>query len=95
MATDEVSVVRDNPEQNRFELETDAGLAVADYSRDGDLLIIFHTEVPVAIHGQGIGDRLVRGALKEIQRRKLKVIPRCWFVRRVMESDPLYRDLLA
>ncbi len=63
--------------------------------RDGDVLIIFHTEVPVAIHGRGIGEKLVRGALNEIQRRKLKVIPRCWFVRRVMESDPLYRDLLA
>jgi uncharacterized protein len=95
MTTDEVSLVRDNPEQNRFELETHAGLAVADYRRDGNVLIIFHTEVPVAIHGQGIGEKLVRGALSEIQRRKLKVAPGCWFVRRVMESDPLYRDLLA
>jgi predicted GNAT family acetyltransferase len=95
MATAEISMVRDNREQNRFELETHAGLAVADYRRDGDVFIIFHTEVPVAIHGQGIGEKLVRGALNEIRRRKLKVIPRCWFVRRVMESDPLYRDLLA
>ena len=49
MATDDASLVRDNPDQNRFELETHAGLAVADYSRDGDVLIIFHTEVPVAV----------------------------------------------
>ncbi len=29
MATDEISLVQDNPEQNRFELATHAGLAVA------------------------------------------------------------------
>jgi hypothetical protein len=56
-------LVRDNPEQNRFELETDAGLAVADYSRDGDLLIIFHTDVPVAIHGQSVWDDARNGEL--------------------------------
>ncbi len=87
--------VRDNTEQQRFEVDTDAGLAVAEYRRDGDTLIIFHTEVPPALRGQGIGDRLVRGVLEDMRRRQLKVVSRCWFVREFIGSNPEYQDLLA
>jgi predicted GNAT family acetyltransferase len=89
------SLVRDNPEQQRFELETPAGLAVAEYRRDGNILTIFHTEVPPALRGQGIGDKLVRGVLDDVRRRNLKVVPRCWFVREFVGSHPEYRDLVA
>ncbi len=88
-------LVRDNPEQQRFEMVTSAGLAVAEYRRDGDTLIIFHTEVPPALRGQGMGDKLVRGVLEEVRRRNLKVVPRCWFVREFVGSNPEYRDLIA
>ena len=87
--------VRDNPEQKRFELDTDAGLAVAEYRRESDTLIIFHTEVPPALRGQGLGDKLVRGVLEDLRRRQLKVVPRCWFVRAFIDSNPEYQDLLA
>lgn len=89
------SPVRDNPERQRFEMDTSAGLAVAEYRRDGDTLVIFHTEVPPALRGQGMGDRLVRGVLDEVRRRNLKVVPRCWFVRGFVESHAEYRDLIA
>jgi predicted GNAT family acetyltransferase len=92
---DTAYAVRDNPEQQRFEMETSAGLAVAEYRRDGDTLIIFHTEVPPALRGQGMGDKLVRGVLEDVRRRNLKVMPRCWFVREFVGSHPEYRDLIA
>ncbi|WP_072385385.1 GNAT family N-acetyltransferase [Hyphomicrobium sp. CS1BSMeth3] len=92
---DTAYAVRDNPEQQRFEMETSAGLAVAEYRRDGDTLIIFHTEVPPALRGQGMGDKLVRGVLEDVRRRNLKVVPRCWFVREFVGSHPEYRDLIA
>jgi len=95
MNTNDAGTVRDNAEKQRFELETSAGLAVADYRRDGDTLVMYHTEVPVSVRGQGLGEKLVRGALAEVQRRALKVTPSCWFVREVMEGDPQYRDMLA
>jgi predicted GNAT family acetyltransferase len=95
MSTEAKGMVRDNAEKQRYELETSAGLAVADYRRDGDALVMYHTEVPASVRGQGWGEKLVRGALSEIQRRNLRVIPRCWFVRDVMEGDPQYRDMIA
>lgn len=89
------NVVRDNPEQQRFELETPAGLAVADYRREGNVMTIFHTEVPTALRGQGIGEKLVRGVLEEMRRQGLKVVPRCWFVREFLAGHPEYRDVMA
>ena len=87
--------VRDNPERQRFELETSAGVAIAEYRRDGDILTIFHTEVPPALRGRGIGDQLVRGVLDDMRHRHLKVVPRCWFVRGFIDNNPEYSDLVA
>ena len=59
--------VRNNLEAGRFELDTPAGLAVADYRQDGNTLIIYHTEVPSSLRGKGIGEQLVLGALAHIR----------------------------
>jgi uncharacterized protein len=86
--------VRHNPEQNRFEMDTPAGLAVADYRLEGGVMTIYHTEVPVALRGRGYGYQLVRGTLDEVRRLDLKVVPQCWFVRGVIERRPEFQDLL-
>lgn len=95
MTSPDLPGARDNPERQRFELETSAGLAVAEYRRDDDVMTIFHTEVPPALRGRGIGDQLVRGVLDDVHRRGLKVIPRCWFVRAFIDAHPEYADLVA
>ncbi len=87
--------VRDYPEEQRFELETADGPALALYRWDGDITIVFHTEVPRDLRGRGIGEKLVRGVLDEARRRKLKVVPLCWFLREFVERNPEYRDLMA
>lgn len=89
------SSVRHNEKRQRFELETEAGLAVADYHPSGETLIFYHTEVPFKLRGGGIGERLVCGALEEVRGLRLKVAPRCWFVREVIDRHPEYRGLLA
>ena len=38
-----MSVVRDNTELNRFEMDTEAGLAIADYRLNGFTMTIYHT----------------------------------------------------
>src|SRR6185369_1208177 len=53
-----VSVVRDNTELNRFEMGTEAGLAIADYRLNGFTMTIYHTEVPARLRGRGHGGRL-------------------------------------
>lgn len=86
--------VRHNPDRQRFELDTPAGLAVADYRLSGDVMAIYHTEVPLPVRGRLYGYRLVRGALNEVRRLNLKVLPECWFVREVMDRNAEFQDLL-
>jgi predicted GNAT family acetyltransferase len=65
--------VRHNALLHRFELDTPAGLAVADYRVAGNTMTFYHTEVPVPVRGRSYGYRLVRGALDEVRRLNLKV----------------------
>jgi predicted GNAT family acetyltransferase len=86
--------VRNNAERGRFEMDTSAGLAVALYRLSPGTMTIYHTEVPVALRGRGLGYRLVRGVLEEARRLDLKVVPACPFVRAVIDRHPEFQDLL-
>ncbi len=86
--------VRDNPSRNRFELQTAAGLAIANYRRDDLTITITHTEVPRAVEGRGVGSALVKGMLDEVRREGRKVVPLCSFVRAYINRHPDYHDLV-
>jgi len=88
-------IVRDNPARNRFELQTAAGLALANYRRDDMTITITHTEVPRAVEGRGIGSKLVKGMLDQIRQEGRKVVPRCSFVAAYIGRHPEYRDLVG
>ena len=82
--------VRHNPAQNRYELDTEHGIAVAIYRQQGDRAIFTHTEVPSADEGKGIGSQLVRAALDDARRRGLKIVPACSFVAAFIRRHPEY-----
>jgi len=87
--------VRNDAQLHRFEMDTPAGPAVADYRLDGNLMTIFYTEVPLQLRGRGFGYHLVCGALQEVRRLNLKVEPKCGFVREVINKRPEFKNLLA
>lgn len=89
------SSVVDNQEKRRFEMEVTGGHAIADYRVEGGTIVMTHTEVPGELRGQGLGEKLARGALDIIRTRSLKVVPRCPFIRSFIEKHPEYGDLLA
>jgi len=88
------ATVRDNPDHNRFEMDTPAGLAFARYRRDGSTLMILHTEVPRAIEGRGIGSQFVQGMLDIVRGRNETVVPLCGFVRHFIAQHPDYAGLV-
>jgi uncharacterized protein len=53
-----------------------------------------HTEVPQAMRGRGVGERLVVAALDDVRQRGEVVQPDCPFVRRYIEEHPEVHDLL-
>lgn len=87
--------VTDNRGERRFELATDAGPALAAYEREGDVVTFTHTVVPPEAEGQGVGSKLIAGALAQVKAAGLKIVPACAFVKAYVERHPAWRDLLA
>ena len=86
--------VINNEAENRYELAVDDAVAYAAYERQGVGLAFTHTIVPPELEGQGIGSRLVKGALDDVAAQGLKVIPECSFVRHFIETHDDYRRLV-
>ncbi|CCE11957.1 conserved hypothetical protein [Bradyrhizobium sp. STM 3843] len=88
-------MVRDNKEQNRFELEVEGQIAFANYRLTPQAVIITHTETPMVLRGRGIASELVKGALELIRSDGRKVVAGCSFVAVYLRRHPEYRDLAA
>jgi len=96
MAMEEEPRVVDNPEQSRYELwvrSTRAGLI--EYRSQPGVVFLVHTEVDPAFEGQGLGERLVAGALEDLRAHGLKLVPLCPFVRAYLRRHPDQADLVA
>ena len=90
-----MSDVRHDPTANRFTLATDAGEAQLDYEMEGTDIVFTHTVVPEEARGQGIGQRLVAGALETVRAEGWAVVPQCPFVAAYLREHPDQQDLLA
>ena len=86
----------DNPARSRYELRIDGELiGIADYTVEGDVVVIPHTEIERDRRGHGWGAVLVKGVLDDLRSRGRTVVPRCWFVAEVIEENSSYADLVA
>ena len=90
-----MSDVRHKSALTRYELDTDAGTALALYRLSDGVMTFTHTEVPTALRGRGIGSQMMRGVLDDVRAQGMKVVPRCPFVADYIERHPQYADLLA
>ncbi|MBA2638161.1 MAG: N-acetyltransferase [Solirubrobacterales bacterium] len=89
------TTVRDNPDENRYELHVDGELAgFARYRRQDGVVNLFHTEVDGAHEGTGVGGRLARETLDDLRARGEAVRPDCPFIAGWIEHHPEYRDLV-
>jgi hypothetical protein len=88
--------VRRNDVAHRYELHVDGELVgIADFSLQGEAVLMPHTVVAAARRGQGLGELLVQGALDDIRSAGRTVIPACWFVAQFLDAHPDYADLRA
>ena len=90
-----MSDVRDDAPANRFTLATNAGEAQLDYEMEGTDIVFTHTVVPEEARGQGVGQRLVAGALEAVREKGLSVVPQCPFVAAYLREHADQQDLLA
>ncbi|MFC4534314.1 GNAT family N-acetyltransferase [Sphaerisporangium dianthi] len=88
--------VTDNPAAGRYEITVGGRLAgFAEYHHRADRLVFTHTEIGGEFEGQGLGSRLIRGALDGARAAGASVVPICPFVARYIEHHPEYGDLVA
>ena len=87
--------VKHEPEQSRYSASVNGELAVANYRRQGNVIVFTHTEVPSAIGGRGVASALARRALDDARAAGLQVVPRCPFFAQFMDEHPEYDDLRA
>jgi hypothetical protein len=87
--------VRHNEQRGWYEMEAGGATAITAYRREGDTLVFTHTEVPEELEGQGIGSKLIAGALADVREKGLNISPLCSFVRHYVDTHPEAQDLLA
>jgi uncharacterized protein len=88
--------VRDNPDAARYEITADGERAgFVTYRLSPGVIAFLHAEVNPARERQGLGSRLVGGALDDARARGLAVRPVCPFVARFIETHKDYQDLVA
>jgi len=88
--------VRHDAEQQRYEYVVDGDvLAIAEYHRDGDTVVMHHTYTDPRFRGRGYAARVVESALDDLRARGMRVVPQCWFVAELVASHPEYRDMVA
>lgn len=80
--------VVDNEAKSRLEVEEDAGLAELVYHKNGNRLVLVHTEVPEALGGRGIGGQLVEAALSKAGAAGMTIVPLCPYARSWLERHP-------
>lgn len=88
--------VTHNPESSRYEAHLEDTLAgFIDYRQTDNVLDLTHTEVFPEFGGQGIGGKLVQGALDQIREAGQTIVPSCPFIATFVKRNPDYADLLA
>lgn len=87
---------RHDPSRHRYVLEDADGTITAstNYTVRQDRITFHHTEVADGYEGQGLGGRVVRGALDDVRSTGSKVVPVCAYMRGWIERHPEYDDLV-
>ena len=85
--SNDVPVV-DNQGASRFEVHADGRLAELLYRKNGNRLVLVHTEVPDALGGRGIAGKLVIAAVDKAVASDMTVVPLCPFARSWLEKHP-------
>ena len=93
--TIEIEVV-DHRDAHRYEARDPDGnvLGFSQYRLSGDVVVFTHTEVDDAQEGQGVGSKLVRGALDDVRAGGRRILPLCPFVKDFVDRHPEYADLV-
>ena len=95
VSTDEKVERQDGASKGRYRMVVDDIEAEMTYSRAGQgLIIIDHTDVPAALRGRKVGERMVRQAVEDARRDGVAIIPLCPFAKAQIDRHHEWQDVL-
>jgi predicted GNAT family acetyltransferase len=83
-----VDDVENNTERDRYEIVRDEGVAVLEYRRRGNRLVLVHTGVPKELEGNGLAGKLVAAAVADARSQELTIVPLCPYASAWIERHP-------
>lgn len=94
---DEPAIERqDRASGGAYSIRIEGHLAEMTFSRAGEhLIIIDHTDVPAALRGRGIGDRLVARAVSDARQGGVRIVALCPFAAAQFRRHADYQDVLS
>lgn len=93
--TDETPRISDNTALNRYEITVGDEVAYLAYRRRPGSVLLNHTEVPVSLRGQGLGQALAKHGLDEARQTGEQVVVKCPFVTAWLKRHPEYDDIVV
>lgn len=96
MSKEDTGTFVDNEDRKRFELQVGDITAFVDYiiNKKGEIYLT-HTEVPKEAEGRGLAKELLENVFEDIEKRELKLVPICPFVKVYLHRNPEWKRLLA
>ena len=90
-----MSEVTDNKTRERFELDVDGQLVIADYRRKDGVLHITHVEAPTALRGSGAAGKLMEGIVGLARASGEKLYPICPYAVHWLNRHPDAGDVVV
>lgn len=84
----------DNEEKKQYQIVVGEFKPKIEYIKTTEKIYLTHTEVPVELEGKGIGAKMVKMALEDIEQRGLLLIPLCPFVAAYIKRHPEWAKVL-
>lgn len=83
--------------KNQYQLfDEQTQIGEADFHLENQEIVMDHTVVNPKYSGQGLGEKLIFFALDDLLIKNYKVVPKCWFVAKVIKKYPeKYLDLVS
>ncbi len=88
MSAERTVEVVDEPDQDRFAVHVEGGVAELRYRARAARLLLVHTEVPDQFEGMGIGSALVTAGIDRARREHLTLVPHCRFAAAWIRRHP-------
>ena len=85
----------DNAERHQYEFHIDNLIPKIKYIKSPNgKIYLTHTEVPLSLRGQGVGQQLVEKVLADIENQRLRLVPLCPFVAGYIHNHPEWKRLV-